>query len=145
MKFRRKKRERIDINLISMIDILFVLLLFFMVSTSFSHNTQVKLKLPEAGGSEGELPQKMVNLIIDAEGKYYLQGEDGLTRALVNQKGEGLKATLDKLAVTSADLPFVINADGKSPHQSVLSVLEAASSAGFNHITFAAQKTGGEK
>lgn len=140
MKFRRKKRDKIDINLISMIDILFVMLLFFMVTTTFNHNTQVKLNLPEADGTESSQAQKTVNLMIDASGKYYLQGEDGLAHALVNQNGEGLQASLAKLAASAGGQPLVINADGKGPHQAVLSALEAANAAGFAHITFAAQK-----
>ncbi|MGZ8137039.1 MAG: ExbD/TolR family protein [Methylococcaceae bacterium] len=140
MNFHRKKREKIDIALISMIDVLFVLLLFFMVSTTFNRFTQVKIKLPEANGAEAEAEQKMLTLIIDADGVYYLQGEDGLPHELVNQKTETLKQELAKLAANANQLPFVINADGKTPHQAVIGALEAASEAGFTHITFAAQK-----
>ncbi|MGZ8192953.1 MAG: ExbD/TolR family protein, partial [Methylobacter sp.] len=60
MNFRRKKREKLDITLISMIDVLFVLLLFFMVSTTFNRNTEVNIKLPEAEGAEAEEHPKMV-------------------------------------------------------------------------------------
>ena len=139
MNFRRKKREKLDITLISMIDVLFVLLLFFMVSTTFNRNTEVKITLPEAAGAEVEQNPKMVTLIIDPDGKYYLTGEDGLPHELVNQQSETLKQELQKLAEHSKDQPFVINADGKTPHQAVITALEAAGDAGFSHITFAAQ------
>jgi biopolymer transport protein ExbD len=139
MNFRRKKREKIDITLISMIDVLFVLLLFFMVSTTFNRHTEVKITLPEADGAEAEQYPKMVSLTIDADGAYYLTGGDGLPHELVNQQLETLKQELLKLAGNSKDLPFIINADGKTPHQSVITALEAASDAGFSHITFAAQ------
>ena len=85
MNFRRKKREKLDITLISMIDVLFVLLLFFMVSTTFNRHTEVKIKLPEADGAEAEQFLKMVTLTIDADGIYYLIGDDGLLHELVNQ------------------------------------------------------------
>jgi biopolymer transport protein ExbD len=140
MKFQRKKREKVDITLISLIDVLFVLLLFFMVSTTFNRHTEVKITLPEADTTEAEADPKMVTLIIDADGKYYLTGEDGLPHELVNQQKETLKQNLTKLAVQSKDLPFIINADGKTPHQAVITALEAAGDAGFSHITFAAQK-----
>lgn len=139
MNFRRKKREKLDITLISMIDVLFVLLLFFMVSTTFNHHTEVKLKLPEADGAEVEQDPKMVTLTIDADGTYYLTGDDGLPHELVNQQLETLKQELLKRAEQSKDQPFIINADGKTPHQSVITALEAAGDAGFSHITFAAQ------
>jgi len=140
MNFRRKKREKVDITLISMIDVLFVLLLFFMVSTTFNRQTQVKIKLPEANSSEAEEYPKMVTLIIDADGVYYLEGADGLPHELINQKLETLKQELFKLSAQSGEIPFVIKADGKTPHQAVISALEAAGNSGFSHITFSAQK-----
>ena len=139
MNFRRKKREKLDITLISMIDVLFVLLLFFMVSTTFNRHTEVNIKLPEADGAETEQYPKMVTLTIDADGTYYLTGDDGLPHELVNQQLETLKQELLKLAEQSKDQPFIINADGKTPHQAVITALEAAGDAGFSHITFAAQ------
>jgi len=139
MNFRHKKREKLDITLISMIDVLFVLLLFFMVSTTFNRHTEVKIKLPEADGAEAEQYPKMVTLTIDAGGTYYLTGDDGLPHGLVNQQLETLKQELLKLAEQSKDQPFIINADGKTPHQAVITALEAAGDAGFSHITFAAK------
>ena len=139
MNFRRKKREKIDITLISMIDVLFVLLLFFMVSTTFNRHTEVKIKLPEADGAEAEHYPKTVTLTIDADGTYYLDGNDGLPHKLVDQQLETLKQELLKLAEQAKDQPFIINADGKTPHQAVITALEAAGDAGFSHITFAAQ------
>jgi biopolymer transport protein ExbD len=144
MKFQRKKREKVDITLISLIDVLFVLLLFFMVSTTFSRHTEVKIKLPEADTQEAAANPKMVTLVIDADGVYYLQGDDGLPHQLVNQQKATLIQELRKLAAQAKDLPFIINADGKTPHQAVITALEAAGSAGFTHITFAAQRSKAE-
>jgi biopolymer transport protein ExbD len=138
MKFRHKKREKLDITLISMIDVLFVLLLFFMVSTTFNRNTEVKVNLPEANGAEAEQSPKMVTLMITANGAYFLKGEDGVSHELVNQQIETLKQELQKLVEHSKDQPFIINADGKTPHQAVITALEAAGDVGFSHITFAA-------
>jgi len=138
MKFRHKKRDKLDITLISMIDVLFVLLLFFMVSTTFNRNTQVKVSLPEANGAEAEQSPKMVTLTITANGAYFLKGEDGVSHELVNLQLETLKQELQKLVEHSKDQPFIINADGKTPHQAVITALEAAGDVGFSHITFAA-------
>ena len=139
MNFRRKKREKLDITLISMIDVLFVLLLFFMVSTTFNRNTEVKVKLPEADGAEAEQTPKMVTLTIDANSNYYLKVGDGPPQPLIDQQLDTLKQELGKLGENSKDQPFIINADGKTPHQAVITALEAAGDAGFSHITFAAQ------
>lgn len=145
MNFHRKKRRKIDITLISMIDVLFVLLLFFMVSTTFNRQTQVKIKLPEASGEETVEEQKSVKLIIDADGVYYLHGSDGLPHELINQQAETLKRELQKIAAHSAHLPFIISADGKSPHQSVITALDMASQVGFTQITFAAEQPKSEQ
>ena len=139
MNFRHKKREKLDITLISMIDVLFVLLLFFMVSTTFNRNTEVKITLPEADGADAEQYPKMVTLTIDADGTYFLKGEDGLPHELVSQTKDSLKQELMKFAERSKDFPFVINADGKTSHQAVITALQCASEVGFTHITFAAQ------
>ncbi|TAN71488.1 MAG: biopolymer transporter ExbD [Methylobacter sp.] len=137
MKFQRKKRDNVDITLISMIDVLFVLLLFFMVSTTFNQHTEVNIKLPDAEGTEATEHPKTVSLIIDADGIYSLIGDDGLPHQLINQNREGLKQELGKLAVSSKDIPFVINADDKTPNKAVMTALDIAGLEGFSHITFA--------
>jgi len=137
MKFQRKKRENVDITLISMIDVLFVLLLFFMVSTSFNQHTEVNIKLPEAEGSAAEEHPKTVSLMIDAVGIYSLVGDDGLSHQLIDQSRAGLKQELSKLAENSKDVPFIINADDKTPNKAVMTALDIAGQVGFSHITFA--------
>jgi len=123
MNFRHKKREKLDITLISMIDVLFVLLLFFMVSTTFNRNTEVKITLPEANGATAQTAPKMVTLTIDDKGSYFLKSSDGSSHALVNQQLDTLKQELLKLADQFKDQPFIINADGKTPHQAVITAL----------------------
>jgi biopolymer transport protein ExbD len=136
MRFQRKKRENVDIALISMIDVLFVLLLFFMVSTSFNQLTEVSIKLPEAQGTAAEERPKTVSLVIDATGNYSLIGDDGSPHQLINQTRAGLKQALTKLAETSKELPFIINADEKAPTKAVITALDIAGQAGFSHVTF---------
>lgn len=136
MKFHRKKKEKIDISMTSMIDVVFLLLIFFMVTTTFDRQTEVKIELPEAEGSEVEGHSKTVTMDIDADGVYYLKGEDGLSHVLADQTRATLKQELGKLAEHSRQLPFVINTDGRTPSEAVLKVLDIASQVGFNHITF---------
>ncbi len=140
MRFQRKRRERVDITLISMIDVLFVLLLFFMVSTTFNRHTEVKIKLPEANGVEAENDHKNVTVTIDDKGVYYLTGSDGESRKLPDQSRETLMRELPRLAGQAIEIPFIISADGNAPHQSVMTVLDAAGEVGFSHITFATQE-----
>lgn len=137
MKFQRKKRDNVDITLISMIDVLFVLLLFFMVSTTFNQHTEVNIKLPEAEGTEAEEHSKTVSLVIDADGIYSLIGDDGVAHQLIEQSRTGLKQELSKLAENSKDVPFIINADDKTPNKAVMTALDIAGQVGFSRITFA--------
>lgn len=141
MNFHRKKREKLEISITPMIDVVFLLLIFFMVTTTFNKETALNIKLPQAEGEEPEQHPKVINLTIDAQGTYYLSGDDGLPRELVNQKRETLKGELQKLAVVSLNLPFIINADAKTPHEAVIRALDIAGQVGFKRITFAAIRT----
>ena len=145
MKFKRKKRERVDITLISLIDVLFVLLLFFMVSTTFNRHSQVKIQLPEASGSEADDHPKSINLTIDEKGVYYVSGNEEDTRKLPDQNRETLLRELSRYPTETRAMPFVISADAKTPHQSVMTVLDVAGQVGFTHITFASQEPATEE
>jgi biopolymer transport protein ExbD len=136
MKFQRKKRENVDITLISMIDVLFVLLLFFMVSTTFNQHTEVSFKLPEAEGTESTEHPKSITLEIDADGVYSLVNEDGTTHQVTGQTRTDLKQELSKLPEQSKALPFIIIAADKTPTKSVIMALDIASQVGFSHATF---------
>ncbi len=137
MDFRRKKRAPVEIGLIPMIDVLLVLLFFFMLATTFRHHTDLKINLPEASGLDAEPAGKAINLFIDAQGKYALTGEDGKVRPLAEQHADALKNALLVFPDNLKQLPFIISADGKTPHQAVVSALDVASQLGFHHITFA--------
>lgn len=141
MDFHRRKKEKLDINITPMIDVVFLLLIFFMVTTTFNRETALNIKLPEAEGTEPEQHPKEIRLTIDADGVYYLTGDDGLPHELVNQQKATLKQELLKLAGASRNMPFIISADGATPYQSVIRALDIAGQVGFSHITFAAIKS----
>ena len=143
MNFSRRNRKPIEITLTPMIDVVFLLLIFFMVTTTFSQQSELKINLPEAKGEESEAVKKMIVLTINADGLYFITGEDGLPHQLVNQKNETLKRALTQAAGNSRLIPFIINADGKTPHQSVVTALDIASQLGFKRITFATKNKSG--
>ena len=138
MDFRRKKRAPVEIGLIPMIDVLLVLLFFFMMATTFRHHTDLKINLPEAEGSEVQQQGKSINLYIDAQGRLCLgrRRRQSVT-PWQSRIWKALKAALSQFAGKSRQLPFIINADGKTPHQSVVSAMDVANQLGFHHITFA--------
>ncbi len=143
MNFYRRKRPPLEITLTPMIDVVFLLLIFFMVTTTFNQQSELTINLPEAQGEEVVSVEKMITLTIDAEGTYFLTGDDGLPHQLINQEISTLKRALIQAAGNSRNIPFIISADGKTPHQAVVTALDIASQLGFKRITFATKSVPG--
>jgi biopolymer transport protein ExbD len=136
MNFRRgRNREEPEINLIPMIDVLLVILIFLMVTTSYSNFAQLQINLPQAAGEEGKLPtSKPINVAVDASEHYAVNNVHTAFKGVVD-----FAEVLRKAAGEQTDPTIVINADAKAPHQSVISIMEAARIAGFGRITFTTQ------
>jgi len=134
MKFRQKPQPDLDVNITPLIDIVFLLLIFFMVSTTFKQDFEVSIDLPKAA-SEEKLADKTLNITIDAKGTYYIN-----SKKLVNNKISNLKTALQKVADGNLKLPVIISADGSTPHQAVIQAMDAARQLGFSKLTFATQQ-----
>ncbi|SDG79905.1 biopolymer transport protein ExbD [Pseudomonas benzenivorans] len=131
MKFRRKPRENVEINLASLIDVVFILLLFFVVTTTFTRETQLKVDLPEAasGTPPEQTELKQLEVLIAADGSYSLNGQQLLKSDL-----SSLIAALQKESEGDNSLPLTISADAKTPHQAVITAMDAAGKLGFAHL-----------
>ena len=131
MKFRRKPRENVEINLASLIDVVFILLLFFVVTTTFTRETQLKVDLPEAatGAPPEQTELKQLELLIYPQGGYALNGQ-----ALLKSDLAALMAALQKESAGDNSLPLIISADAKTPHQAVITAMDAAGKLGFAHL-----------
>ncbi len=131
MKFRRRRRENVDIGLAPLIDVVFILLLFFVVTTTFTRETQLRVDLPEAAsGTPPEATEiKQLEVVIDVDGNYTLNG-----KALVKHDLDTLMAALNKESAGDRTLPMNISADGKTPHQAVITAMDAAGKLGFAHL-----------
>ena len=131
MKFRRKPRETIDINLASLIDVVFILLLFFVVTTTFTRETQVRVDLPESvSGSPAEDQQlKQLDVAISAEGVFSVNN-----KILPKNDLATLMEAMQKEANGDTNMPLSISADGKTQHQSVITAMDAAGKLGFSHL-----------
>ncbi|OGS97953.1 MAG: biopolymer transporter ExbD [Gallionellales bacterium RBG_16_56_9] len=135
MNFQRgRSREEPEINLIPMIDVLLVILIFLMVTTSYAKFSELQINLPQAGGEASVTPAKPINVAIDAS-EHYAINNQGFSYTGV----EALAALLKNAAGDQTDPTIVINADAKAPHQSVINVMEAARRAGYGRITFTTQ------
>lgn len=131
MKFRRKPRENVEINLASLIDVVFILLLFFVVTTTFTRETQLKVDLPEAatGTPPEQTELKQLEILIAADGSYSLNAKQLLKSDL-----ESLMAALQKESEGDNSLPLIISADAKTQHQAVITAMDAAGKLGFAHL-----------
>ncbi|MCP4042303.1 MAG: biopolymer transporter ExbD [Gammaproteobacteria bacterium] len=132
MKLSSNQDDSTDINITPLIDVVFLLLIFFMVSTTFSQHSEIQIELPEANNEKEEKRQDILDLAIDAKGLYYLNG-----RQLVNTGLKTLKQALLKEIAGKKKLPVVISADAKTPHQAVITAMDAAQQVGLYRLTFA--------
>jgi len=130
MNLRPKKLEEPDINLTPLIDVVFLMLIFFMVSTTFEKESAVKIDLPKASIKEEAMDDKVVEVTVNANGEYFIN-----RTSVLNRKPETLKAAIVKHAGINTDLPFIIRADAKAPHQSVVTVLDVAGQLGYSRIS----------
>jgi biopolymer transport protein ExbD len=133
MNFRRgQAREEPEINLIPMIDVLLVILIFLMVTTSYSKFSGLQINLPQAKGeTENDKGSMLINVSIDATEHYAINTE------VVQFTGVAdLSSELRKAAGDAKNPIIVINADARTPHQAVINVMEAARDAGIGSITF---------
>jgi biopolymer transport protein ExbD len=140
MKFRRQSAEQEGVNLTPLIDVVFLLLIFFMVSTTFTKQTHLTLDLPEASGEPSSEQPDQLEILIGADGSYSLNGV-----ALVNNKIETLMSGLQKLSEGNNKLPLVVTADAKTPHQAVVQAMDAAGQLGFTHLSITTRQPGPEK
>ena len=131
MKFRRKQRENVDINLASLIDVVFILLLFFVVTTTFTRETQLRVDLPQSvtGASADDQQAKQLDITISADGVFSVNNQ-----LLPKNDLATLMEALRKESNGDTSLPLSISADGKTQHQSVITAMDAAGKLGFSHL-----------
>ncbi|MCP4980344.1 MAG: biopolymer transporter ExbD [Gammaproteobacteria bacterium] len=127
----RNPEEEININLTPLIDVVFLLLIFFMVSTTFDTTSQLKIRLPEASQEQSALPPKKINLLIDAKGSFFLN-----SRELTNSKSATLKAALER-TMAGKKLPIVIQSDADSPVQSLVTAMDVVARLGLAQVSIA--------
>ena len=135
MKFRRQRKGNDEINVTPLIDVVFLLLIFFMVSTTFSKESHLAIDLPEASGEivEGEVDS--IEIVINQEGNYSLNDTP-----LINRQIETLMAGLIELSAGDTNMPLVITADATASHQAVVTAMDAAGRAGFARLSITTQQ-----
>ncbi|MBB6577888.1 biopolymer transport protein ExbD [Comamonas odontotermitis] len=139
MNFRPRTKEEPEINLIPFIDVLLVILIFLMLSTTYSKFTELQLTLPIANAEQLRDRPKEIIVAVAADGRYAVN-----KTALEGKTVADMAAALRSAATAGKDSVIIISADAMAPHQSVVSVMEAARRVGLNQVTFATQSAAGK-
>jgi len=135
MKFRRQSRELEPMNLISLIDVMFFLLIFFMLSSTFIKETHLGVELPEATGNPSVDEKQKIEIVISEQGGFSINGQ-----SLVNNEIDTLKAAILKVSESRTDLPLLLTADAKTPHQYVVTAMDVAGQLGFVRISITSRE-----
>ena len=134
MKFGRTSSSEPEINLIPFIDVLLVILIFLMLTTSYGKLTQIDMRLPKADSGQQDNRPDDIHVSVSSDGQYVIQ-KTPLSTADIGSLTQALSAVGQR----NAQALLVISADARASHQAVMMVLEAAQKAGLQHITFSAQ------
>ena len=142
MKFKDNYDEDLQINLTPLIDVVFLLLIFFMVSTTFSKESQLRIKLPEASAEAVQNAQdKILQIEIGKLGTYAIKGPgEKSAKPLLNTNFDTLSRAIQAAKQGRTDLITVIRADRKTPHEAVITAMDASRKLGLLHITFSTQQ-----
>jgi biopolymer transport protein ExbD len=140
MNFGRRRGVEPEINVTSLIDVVLLLVMFFMVSTSFVQDGRLKIRLPESSALPDNRAPDAVTIAIGADGGYAVND-----RALVNRSADTLRAALAKVAPQAAGKPITIRADARATHQAVVTAMDVAGRMGFVQVNIATvnQQPGG--
>jgi biopolymer transport protein ExbD len=139
MRLQNRIKEEPNVDLTSLIDVVFLLLLFFMVSTTFDHQAVLKVDLPEASAVEApsELSERL-ELVIDANGLMYLNDQK-----LVDSKQRTIIAAFNQAAGENRELPLILRADRETPHHFVVTAMDVAAQLGFSNLSIATDRVTG--
>lgn len=133
MKFRQRPREKVNLDLTSLIDVVFLLVLFFVVTTSFNRESGMSVNLPEANPQAvPEQPDNPVEVSIDEQGRFYVNRKE-----IVNTQTATLKEAIRQQMGDRKEVPLIISADARTSHQSVVTAMDAARQLGITHLSIA--------
>jgi biopolymer transport protein ExbD len=139
VNFKRQSKELVEVNLTPLIDVVFLLLIFFMVSTTFTKENHLSIDLPEASAEQQTVATNRLEIIITAAGSYSING-----KTLINNQLDTLKRGLMKAANGEEGLPVTITADANTPHQAVVRAMDASGQAGFVNLSITTRQINAE-
>lgn len=131
MQFKRQPKREIALDITPLIDVVFLLLIFFMVTTSFTDKTQLTIDLPEAVQGEIQMQQsESIEVLISASGEYHVNGQ-----RLINDDFNTLKNAISQQLMDAEKVPYVITADANAPHGAVVMAMDIAGQLGISNLS----------
>ena len=140
MKFKRQRSQEVGVDLTPLIDVVFLLLIFFMVSTTFTRESHLKVELPQADGEAVETEVEQIDVVITRDGQYILND-----KTLVNNRRETLERAVRDLAGGDTSLPYIITADASTAHEFVVRAMDVAGRLGFARLSITTERQGDEE
>jgi len=135
MNFTRAEEERLDVNITPLIDVVFLLLIFFMVTTTFNQQAELRVDLPEASSEEQALEVIPIEITIDPSGAYFVNGQN-----LAKNNAKALLQSLQKIVAGDKDKSVIIRADANTPHQAVVTAMDTVAKVGVSKLSIATSK-----
>ena len=135
MNIRPKKSEEPEVNLTPLIDVVFLMLIFFMVSTTFQKESVIKIDLPKASLQEEANEEEVVEVTVNAAGEYFIN-----RIRVLNRSPSTLRDAIIELVGTDNKRPFIIRADAMAPHQAVVTVMDVAGQLGFIRLSIPTER-----
>jgi len=140
MNFRKKQNEPLDVNVTPLIDVVFLLLIFFMVSTTFNKTSEIQIDLPKATGQHEKQHEFVLEISIDNLGRYFVNN-----RRLRDNKIETLKQAIRETVGDKKNPHIIINSDKDTSYQSVMTAMDAVRQSGMNRFSLSVKQPKSEK
>ncbi|HHZ87578.1 MAG TPA: biopolymer transporter ExbD [Chromatiaceae bacterium] len=135
MNLRPKRAREIELNLTPLIDVVFLLLIFFMVSTTFEREATLRVELPDASSADPVEESVLLDIVINAEGDYFVNGN-----RVINNRITTLRSAIRHAIKNDRSLPVVISADAMAPHHAVITAMDVVGQLGIERISFATHR-----
>jgi biopolymer transport protein ExbD len=132
MNLRPQRRDDPEVNLTPLIDVVFLLLIFFMVSTTFDREAQLKVELPQASSDPVEVPEQILEITININGDYFINEQQ-----VINTEPETLRRAIVQSIGARRDLPVIVRADARTPFQAVVTAMDVTGQLGLTQLSLA--------
>lgn len=132
MNLRPQRRDEPEVNLTPLIDVVFLLLIFFMVSTTFDREAQLKVELPQASSDPIEVPEQVLEITININGDYFISEQQ-----VINTEPETLRRAIIQSIGARRDLPVIVRADARTPFQAVVTAMDVTGQLGLTQLSLA--------